>query len=339
MIRRSSERHHLANITSRFGLRLTRARALRSLYKQRAAFHIYTEQGEWLVKPFKRRLLEKTSSLGQIKRMSAHIHRLTEAEYPHFPPFLQTKSGKQWTKCGKRYYYVTAWMKGQPLQQVPEDYYKLGQVLARLHAIPLNKAAINIDDRTSQQQQFLKLQDLQFRRRLPKLRKRKTKIGRWMRRHGSQCIQLADEAWEVLQQAEVKQWIKKERPSLIHGDITIPNIMKLEENMVLIDWDGIRIGSAYDEIAKALMNTANFNEELIRAFMEGYEAVKPLNPSERQLVGALYRLPREAWFAARHASGRRGREVFHLLSQSWNHRLEAVRRHFPINNDAPSPQA
>jgi Ser/Thr protein kinase RdoA (MazF antagonist) len=114
-------------------------------------------------------------------------------------------------------------------------------------------------------------------------------------------------------------------PGLIHGDVTIPNIIINASGMFLIDWDGLRIGSTYNEIAKALSNTTYFNTRHISALLRGYEKIKPLIPAERLLISALFRLPREAWREAKGIALNRGQRDFRVLEQTWDERMNAIR--------------
>ena len=138
---------------------------------------------------------------------------------------------------------------------------------------------------------------------------------------------MAKEAWEIFRESEVKQIISEEinYPSLIHGDVTIPNIIINPNGMFLIDWDCLRMGSTYNEIAKTLLNTTYYNPIHIEALLRGYEEIKPFKSAERLLISALFRLPREAWSEARNIVWGRGQHGFRLLEQTWDERLNAIR--------------
>jgi Ser/Thr protein kinase RdoA (MazF antagonist) len=114
-------------------------------------------------------------------------------------------------------------------------------------------------------------------------------------------------------------------PALIHGDVTRPNIIINSKGLFLIDWDCLRMGSTYNEIVKTLSNTTYYNPILINALLRGYEEIKPLKSAERLLISALFRLPREAWGAARNIARGRGHRSFRVLEQTWEQRLIAIR--------------
>lgn len=126
---------------------------------------------------------------------------------------------------------------------------------------------------------------------------------------------------------EIIDLLEKERarPSLIHSDITTANVMISDDGrLFIIDWDRIKLGSIYAEVATALMNTTNFNPLFIHSLLKGYEELHPLDRNERKLISALYRLPREAWQAARfpHRPGSRG--MLAAMEQTWPLRLKSM---------------
>lgn len=89
-------------------------------------------------------------------------------------------------------------------------------------------------------------------------------------------------------------------PALIHSDITPQNVIIADDGQLyMIDWDRVKPGSIYVDVANALMNTAHFNPVFIHSLLKGYEDLRPFDPAERQLISSLYRLPREVWLAAR----------------------------------------
>ncbi|TXK83667.1 phosphotransferase family protein [Paenibacillus sp. N3.4] len=130
-----------------------------------------------------------------------------------------------------------------------------------------------------------------------------------------------------MENAEVHQVFSEEmkQPAFIHGDVTIPNIVINSDNLYLVDWDGLTIGSRYNEIAKALLNTSFFNPDHIKETLQGYEEIQSFNSAERLLISALFRLPREAWSAARNIAYGRGPRDIRILERTWDERLKAIR--------------
>ncbi|MGO4269321.1 phosphotransferase family protein, partial [Paenibacillus sp. TAF58] len=141
------------------------------------------------------------------------------------------------------------------------------------------------------------------------------------------CKRLTDRAWDNLKSPEIENLLEKEseRPTLIHNDITSPNVIISDSGQLfIIDWDRVKVGSIYVDLAKALMNTTQFNPELILALLKGYEERRPLNETERKLISTLYGLPREAWHATRFPNRSRSREMLNILEKTWDPRLKAM---------------
>lgn len=115
------------------------------------------------------------------------------------------------------------------------------------------------------------------------------------------------------------------RPALIHSDMTTQNVIVSEDGQLfIIDWDRIKLGSIYAEVASALMNMTRFNPEFIYSLLKGYEELHPFDPTERKLISSLYRLPREAWYAARFPKSPRSRNMLDVMEQTWPLRLKAM---------------
>ncbi|MCE5171205.1 aminoglycoside phosphotransferase family protein [Paenibacillus profundus] len=311
-------------IVRNYGLQLHNVKSYASLYKPNAAFRVSTDEGDFLIKPFYRRKIgNKLTTKQQIVRLSSYIQKLKEHGYPHLPNWLVTKSGGYWVTQSGRPYYMMEWVEGGQLQS-EQDYENLGSALATLHNIckgslpPMSRCTRN-------QTKLFKMQDILFRRRLPTIRKRKG-AGKWFNEHGGHCIKLANEAWGAIDAPEPKHIMEEEinHPALIHGDVTSPNVIIHSNGLFLIDWDQLRIDSTYYEIVKTLLNTTNYNQVQIDALLRGYEQLKPLIPAERVLVSSLFRLPVEAWIAARGIASGRGSRVFRLLERTWDARLSAI---------------
>lgn len=115
------------------------------------------------------------------------------------------------------------------------------------------------------------------------------------------------------------------RPALIHSDITSQNVIITNDGQLfIIDWDRIKLGSIYADVATALMTTTRFNPDLIHSFLNGYEELRPFNRTKRKMISSLYRLPREAWFATRFPKSPRSRNMLNIMEQTWPLRLKAM---------------
>jgi Ser/Thr protein kinase RdoA (MazF antagonist) len=313
-------RHHYAifkHITTQYGLRLRRVKSFDSLYKKNVVYRVSTNKGRFLIKAFSGRLLDGKSF--DKEKLISNIKKLKKSQYPYITRFLTTKSGKYFVNANNKSYYMMEWIKGNPLQNDAEHYEKLGEALAKLHT-SYKDSHYSVSSFTKRQIKIFEIQNRLFQFRLKLIKKKKASPSIWFKDHGKQCIGLANEAWEIIKKPEVQRVLSKEkkRTALIHGDVTIPNILVHSSELFLIDWDSLRKGSAYYEIAKTLSNTTYYRPEFIDALLRGYENIKHLSLGERLLISALFRFPREAWNEAKNVTYRR------KVKGTWNDRLDCI---------------
>jgi Ser/Thr protein kinase RdoA (MazF antagonist) len=317
------------DIVNQYGLQLYRIKPYDSLYKKNAVFRASTNKGKFLIKSIHKRTYGmKLTKEQQSDQLSSYIKKLKAYKYPYYANWLTTKSGRYYMNKNGKPYYMTEWIKGHSLQNNVQDYEALGRALANLHTLYKDSHSSKISF-TKRHIKLFKHQERLFKLRLTVLREKKTfakKCKKWFRRHGDRCKALTNEAWKIFRTPEVKQIISEEikHPALIHGDVTIPNIIINSRGLFLIDWDCLRKGSTYNEMAKALLNTTNYNPVHMEALLRGYEELKPLKSAERLLICGLFRLPREAWSEARNIVLGRGHRSFRLLKQTWDERLKAI---------------
>jgi Ser/Thr protein kinase RdoA (MazF antagonist) len=316
----------LSDITNQYGLRLHNVVAYDSLYKQNAAFRASTDKGTFLIKPFHKRVHgTKSGTKGQITRVSSFFHKLKKSGYSHAPNWLTTKDGRYWVNLNGRLYYMTEWLEGRSIQMDNDrDFSLLGRALANLHT-SCQDTLPAMSPYTQKQITLLQAQDRLFQLRLKDIQSL-TAPGKWFRSHGGKCCELTREAWEIIHTREVKRSIKEEtnHPTLVHGDVTVPNVIINSNGLFLIDWDCLRMDSTYNEIAKTVLNTTGYNLAYIHAFLHGYQEIKPLKPAERHLITALYRLPREAWYAAGSLVLGNTPPIFRILQHTWENRIKAI---------------
>jgi Ser/Thr protein kinase RdoA (MazF antagonist) len=311
-------------ILQRYKLRPRRLKSYRSLYRPNAACRAVTNKGIFLVKPFRRRETTRLTTFQQMKKVAHYIGKLQLSGYPNMPRWSRTSAGSYYVFRNRRPYYVTEWIRGRVMNFDEHDYELLGAAIARLHTICSDKLS-PMPLHTQQQINILRSQEHGFRQRLSG---KNHPMGRWFEDHANDCFVLSNEAWNIFNLPEVLQVIMEEgqHPALVHGDITYPNVMIVANRLVLIDWDGLRKDSTYNEITKTLLNVTHYNPILMGALLRGYESVKPLTPPERMLISGLYRLPREAWACLRNNTFfTRGKETFRIMAITWQERLNAIR--------------
>lgn len=314
----------IRRIASRFGLIPLRTESVASLYRNNAVVRVRTAGGAYALKPFYRSILLPSGTVNQIRAAADHIRLLMNSGFPYMPEWLASRSGKLWTLDQGRPFYVTAWVNGRQLA-IPDDYEQLGRALAALHttSAQLLPAESPLFDHFRLWQHHAR----HFRSRMATASRTHPWIRRWYRKFGESCSRLSDRTWMEMKSPEIAGLLENERvhPALIHGDITSQNVIIADDGRpFIIDWDRVKTGSAYVEVATALMNTTCFNPDFIFSLLKGYEELHPLNRTERKWIAALYRLPREAWYAARFPRSPRSRAMLEILERTWPLRLKAM---------------
>lgn len=324
-MRIAHRKQRLASIAKRFRLKLLNYTSQPSLYKRTAVFRIETNKGIFSLKPFAGSMLSDLTTLRQMRNTAKLVRILKEHKYPHLPKWPRTKSGRYWVQSKGRPYYLMEWIEGTRLSGL-DDYVKLGHALALLHTTAGHKLTAKQAD-TLMEINEMKKQDRQFRRRhLRRISMFKHRHRKWLREHMEQCFQLSDGAWAMMNEPEIRALLAAEpdHPCIVHGDITSPNVVLSRDQLYIIDWDRVKVGSIYIELAKAIMNTSNLNPVCMEAILRGYEEKKPLLPAERRLVYALSRLPREVWHCTHLPRQSNTRTLLDILEKTWPYRLEAV---------------
>jgi len=318
-------KHRIRKITRRFGLRPLRSSTVASFYKENAIIQVQTKTGTYAVKPFLRNTLLRSSTVHQMKTTTAYIELLMNSGFSYMPKWLTTSSGKLWTLHHGRPFYMTEWINGRNLE-TNKDFEELGRALATLHTTSSGL----LDTKgpfTHKQIGLWKIQDRLFRSQMASAIQTHERNRKWYKKYGKHCKRLTDRAWANLSSPEIENLLEKEseHPALIHNDITSPNVIISENGQLfIIDWDRVKVGSIYVDLAKALMNTTQFNPDFILALLKGYEERRPLDETERKLISSLYGLPREAWHATLFPHQSRSLEMLKILKQTWRPRLKAM---------------
>jgi len=314
-------------IASQYGLTVNgKAKPLSSVYRRQAAYHVSTEeQGDIIIKPFHGNRTSRLTVLQQIRIMFSHIEELEAGQYPYLPRFLRTGSGKYWVLVRDRPFYIMEWIDGRELQG-EEEYKWLGKALASLHTFSHPELQQSFSSTLNQLRNY-RNQHMLFCRRLGRMKRQNNFRSHWIRQNGGLCLELVDEAERILAHPDIKELLAREKTSpatLIHGDITWPNVKVRDGGVLLLDWDSMGIGSSYFELAKALMNLTRYEPALVRSLLQGYEEVKPLSPAERMLIWAIFSYPREVWIAARKVDLHHDQGMLDLVRQTWEARVKMI---------------
>lgn len=314
----------IRKIVGRFGLIPLRSDPIASFYRKNAVVRVRTASGTYAMKPFIRSNLLPSGTKEQIAAIAGYIQRLTGSGFGHMPRWLASDSGKLWTLNQGRPFYVTEWINGRSMDS-QEDFAKLGRALAALHTT--FDRSPPVAGPFFEHVRLWQRQDRLFRARMAAAQRKKSRTREWYERFGEACNRISDRSWTELSSAETIELLEKEkwRPSLTHGDITSQNVLIADDGQLfIIDWDRMKPGSAYADVAIALMNTTRFNLDLIRSMLNGYEELRPLDRSERCAISSLYRLPREAWHAVRFPNRPSSRSMLRIIEETWPLRLKAM---------------
>lgn len=314
----------IRKIVRRFGLIPVRSDSIASLYRKNAIVRVRTESGTYAMKPFFRSHLLRSSTMDQIKTTADYIHLLMNNGFDSMPKWLASSSGKLWTLNQGMPFYVTTWINGRSMEN-QEDFEKLGRGLASLHTT--SNLSSPIHGPFYDHIRLWQYHDRLFRRWMAKANHTNRWTRSWYKKFGESCNLISDRTWTEIKSPEMVNLLEQEiiRPALIHGDITSQNVIIADDGQLfIIDWDRIKIGSIYVDVATALINTTRFNPVFIHALLKGYEEIRPLDRTERKMISCLYRLPREAWFAARFPTSPRSRNMLGIMGQTWPLRLQAM---------------
>ncbi|MFX4301945.1 aminoglycoside phosphotransferase family protein [Alicyclobacillus tolerans] len=308
----------LNHISQTYGFQLLSYRVCPSLYKKNAAYQIQTQQGPFLVKPYG----------GNSQQLEAKLKRILSIQnlgYPHMAKLIQQPDGKLYTRYANQIFYVSEWVAGKQLTGHPFDCHLLGEALGKLHRLPTPER------RLSCKNTLLKLRKLQAKfidQNLPYVQSTRSDIQIWFQQHASILKKLSSETFSILDKRSLSNELdfSLSHPTWIHGDVTKPNTIRREADICLIDWEQTKIDWSLLELVKALANTTNFSPTLLISMLNGYEQEHPLNMSQKQIIAALFRLPREAWFVASQLKKIQSTsQSFSILKQSWESRLKAIK--------------
>lgn len=194
------------------------------------------------------------------------------------------------TPAGDRSYALFSWAAGQPVEEWTADIFqRLGAALAAVHRAS--------DTFESQHDRYRIDHELLLDRSLRRMRPQ---------------LQRADpaDAEFIRDQAQlIKAQLQAFDPGpggwgVIHGDPQTLNCHITDQDLTLFDFDHCGFGWRAYDIAYALRHTGPQGdpdaEHLRTSLTEGYHAIRPLNPAERQMLPTL---GRAAWIREGTAAG------------------------------------
>lgn len=131
-------------------------------------------------------------------------------------------------------------------------------------------------------------------------------------------------------QARAKQlpnlWASAVPTGVTHGDLHINNFVMSNHGTVsaILDWEDSGIGPLVLDVAHTLrslaFNLGDCDEQLAQAFLNGYQALRPLVPIERELLVPAIRhsaLLLSVWAHVKFSRGEMGQELFDNLKNRY----------------------
>jgi len=85
---------------------------------------------------------------------------------------------------------------------------------------------------------------------------------------------------------------------LVHGDVTVANVLMTDTKAQLIDWELLRSGYAMEELARSAMNVCNLSIPVVESLLDGYGATH-WSQEERLAFAAFLRIPSEIVYLLR----------------------------------------
>ncbi|MCL6452212.1 MAG: phosphotransferase [Alicyclobacillus sp.] len=315
-----------------YGLTPRRVRPLASAYRAAAATLVVTDRIPVVVKAYGR-------SPERLEALARRMQHLQEGGYSHLPTWLRTTSGARYVTWNGRLYYVTRYVDGYPLRGQPDALWKLGQALGRLHRFPWGRAfPVSADHAAYRPMPDMRRQLAAFRDALQRAAARRGRVFAWLRQHGPDFLEMAEQSLRFLGDREAQRVLSRGARCLtwLHGDVTRPNVRVARAGeIVLLDWENMKPGLPWRELARALNNTCDFQPDAISALLRGYQSEVKLDDGERRLVAGFALWPLEVMrFATavtsapgateRPSSSLRAPE-FHTIEESAARRLALAR--------------
>jgi hypothetical protein len=305
-------------IERRYGLKIESVKSHDSLYLSNVVKQIVTDKGMFAVKTYR----GTEQSLSVLHR---RIQGLLRKGYQDVPAWLKTVDDDVSVRWQGKILYLIEWLAGRPYSYTAEDAFGLGDNLRLLHAANMKTEEVTA-------RSFLEQRRRRIARALFVLKKETQlttdlQIESWYKLHRNECIQLLEATDNELQVALQNMTCGCKLCTFVHGDVTSPNIIVVNDRIRLIDWERLSTGIGMEELAKTIANTALFRVDLIESTLQGYQFWS-LGDDEKMLFRAFFRIPREALYLieiVQHRSKLASlQDAFKIVSDTWSERKEAI---------------
>lgn len=288
-----------------------------SLYLKRVAAKLECADG-W------RKLKRYAGTEEALLRLYKKHQALVGAHLSGLPKWYATRAGKPYLKYGGELYYLIDWINGRTFQHSESDARSLGHTLATIHKTRPDLKAFRHPywrARLRPSMNASRLLDKGISRRLP------ANARHFVEREGDDIQKTLQRSFHRLHSLH-----KHLRSGVVHGDVTVPNVLFVGKQAHLIDWERVDLGFPIEELAKTAMNTCHFSVSLVEQLLSGY-GYHRFHRHEQALFSAFLEIPREVVHLLQRAanSGTKGKDEaqWDFIIATWEKRRE-LHRHFSV---------
>ncbi|EPZ48264.1 MULTISPECIES: aminoglycoside phosphotransferase family protein [Alicyclobacillus] len=298
-----------------YGLLVTQMSWHDSLYLKRVAAKVETSSGLLKLKRY-------TGSEQALRQYYRRYLALARTGFKGLPRWYRTAEGKPYVAVQDELFYLIDWIEGRPFRLSSTDARRLGEALAEMHRVRPDTAGFRKPrwrDQLRQVTQARRLLRGGIAERLPKD----------ARRFIEQQESLLDETFRhVADSLTVRHRLLKS--GVVHGDVTLPNILFVDHRARFIDWERLNVGFPLEELAKAAMNTCHFSILHVEHLLTGYD-YDLLDHDQKEIFSTFFEIPREVVYlllrASRGHSTKHDASMWTFVRDTWDARMALI-RHF-----------
>jgi aminoglycoside phosphotransferase (APT) family kinase protein len=293
-----------------YGLYPESVKWFHSLYRKRVAARIQTEDRSYKLKRY-------SGSVPRLRRLHRRCSVVYEMKRVQLPTWYLAKDGRPYVGDKNNLFYLIDWVEGRPYGRDESDVHALGTLLRHLHRFPSTGSnafdAPLLRTRLRAWDHTLKILKAKDYAGLP------THVRRFVLRESKYIEHIIKDSLRTLRrETEVLA------PVIVHGDVTVPNLLYTDLGVVLIDWERVNLGFAMEELAKTTMNTCDLRLSMVDHLLDGYDLYR-LSAQERAVFVAFLQIPREIVFLLHRAEQQRkvtqaDLKKWQLVIRTWSDR-------------------
>ncbi|WAH35750.1 aminoglycoside phosphotransferase family protein [Alicyclobacillus dauci] len=311
-----TEHDVVALIKAEYNLDVTDVSWHDSLYTSHVAARVKTRQGTFKLKRYSNRFLT-------LKQLYGRYQTLSSLRILGVPKWHLTTDGAPSTLYRSKAYYLVDWVEGRSFQHSYDDAMALGLLLREVHVGTRSKE-FQIPTLQHRLRPIMNAKEILRRHRYRNL---PVQVDRFLQRESSFLQATMTRSVRTLTSLAGEL-----EPKIVHGDVTIPNVLYQGKKAILIDWERVSLGYAMEELAKTAMNTCNLSTGLADHLLQGYgwDAIsEPMQTAFR----AFLQIPREVIYllhlSVRKPAGDAERAQWQLIMQTWRDR-KAFFAHYEV---------